>query len=102
MKIYLDADYKCHAANDGTMTEVETAFFDGKCKTFIEGYRYVPADEVWTREDGMEFPGEMISPWRDYALLEEFQRQYEELIAQQEDMRAALELLGVSDEEATA
>ena len=102
MKIYLDTNYKCHAANDGTMTEVETSFFDGKCKTFIEGYRYVPAGEAWTREDGMEFPGEMISPWRDYALLEEFQRQYEELIAQQADMKAALELLGVSDEEATA
>lgn len=102
MIIYLAADYKCHTANDGTMTEVETDFFDGKCKTFIEGYRYVPAGEMWTREDGMELPGEMISPWREFSLLEEFQRQYEELIAQQEDMQAALELLGVADEGATA
>lgn len=102
MKIYLDADYKCHTSNDGTMREVETSFFNGECKTFIEGYRYIPAGETWTREDGMEFPGEMISPWREYALLEEFKRQYEELIAQQADMKAALDLLCVSDEEAPA
>lgn len=102
MKIYLDADFKCQLENDGAMKEIETSFFDGKCKTFIEGYRCVPAGETWVSTDGTEFPGEMISPWREYALLEEFQRQYEELIAQQEDMRAALELLGVSDEEATA
>lgn len=102
MKIYLDADYKCHTSNDGTMREIEISFFDGKCKTFIEGYRYVPAGETWTRSDGTEFPGEMISPWREYALLSEFQAQYEELLAQQADMRAALELLGVSDEEAPA
>ena len=99
MKIYLDADFKCHTTDDGTMKEVEVSFFDGKCRTFIEGYRYVPAGETWTRTDGIEFHGETISPWREYALLEEFQRQYEELIAQQEDMKAALELLGVSDEE---
>nr|DAH15220.1 MAG TPA: hypothetical protein [Caudoviricetes sp.] len=98
MTIYLDADYKCHTSNDGTMTEVETAFFDGKCKTFIEGYRYVPAGEVWTREDGMEFPGEMVSPWREYTLLSEFQAQYEELLAEQEDMQAALAVLEVNNE----
>lgn len=95
--IYLDIDFKCHLENDGTMTAVETNFFDGKCKTFIEGYRYVPVGETWTRADGTEFPGEMISPWREYALLEEFQQQYEELIAQQEDMQAALAVLEVSD-----
>ena len=102
MIIYLDRDYKCHTSYYGTMREAATSFFDGKCKTFIEGYRYVPAGETWTRADSTEFPGEMISPWREFSLLEEFQRQYEEMLAQQEDMRAALELLGVSDEEATA
>lgn len=98
MKIYLDGDHKCHTSTDGTMREVETSFFDGKCKTFIEGYRYVPAGEVWTREDGMEFPGEMISPWREYALLSEFQTQYEEMLAVQEDMQAALAVLEVNNE----
>lgn len=95
--IYLDTDFKCHLENDGTMTAVETNFFDGKCKTFIEGYRYVPAGEVWTHEDGMEFPGEMVSPWREYALLSEFQAQYEELLAEQADMQAALAVLEVTD-----
>lgn len=95
--IYLDTDFKCHLENDGTMTAVETNFFDGKCKTFIEGYRYVPVGETWICADGTEFPGEMISPWRNYALLEEFQQQYEELTAQQEDMQAALAVLEVTD-----
>lgn len=97
MKIYLDTDFKCHLENDGTMKEAESSFFDGKCKTFIEGYRYVPVGEAWIHADGIEFPGEMISPWREYALLEEFQRQYEEMLAEQEDMKAALTLLGVED-----
>lgn len=100
--IYIDTDFKCHLENEGTMTAVETDAFDGKCKAFIEGYRYVPEGETWTRADGTEFPGEMISPWREYALLEEFQRQYEELIARQADMQAALDLLGVVNEEETA
>lgn len=102
MKVYIDADYKCHANNDGSLQEVETSYFDGKCKNYIEGYRYLPSGQTWTRDDGEIFYGEMIWPWKEYALLEEFQAQYEEMLAQQADMRAALELLGVSDEEATA
>ena len=27
--IYIDADFKCHVSDDGTMTAVETDFFDG-------------------------------------------------------------------------
>ena len=92
--IYLDADFKCHVTDDGTMRAVETDFFDGKCDTFIEGYRFVPAGESWTREDGAVFTGEMASPWKDYAELDEAQRSYErELMA---DMQNALNILGVS------
>lgn len=40
MKIYLDDNFKCHATNDGSMREVETDFFNGKCAEFIEGYIY--------------------------------------------------------------
>ena len=75
--IYLDSDYKCHVTNDGTMTAVETDAFDGKCDTYIEGYRFVPADESWTRSDGTVFHGVMISPWKDYAELDNAQREYE-------------------------
>lgn len=92
--IYLDSDFKCHVTDDGTMTAVETDFFDDKCDAYIEGYRYVPAGEVWTREDGEEFAGEMIAPWKDYSELDEAQRAYER--EQLADMRSALEVLGVS------
>lgn len=75
--IYIDSDFKCHTSNDGTMTPVETDAFDGKCDTFIEGYRLVPEGKTWTREDGVVFQGEMIAPWKDYAELDNAQREYE-------------------------
>lgn len=96
--IYLDTEYKCHLIDDGTMTAVETDAFDGKCRQYIEGYRFVPAGETWTRSDGEVFRGEMVSPWRDYSLLREFQEQYEEMLAQQSDMKQALEILEVNEE----
>ena len=75
--IYLDSDFKCHVTDDGTMIAAETDFFDGKCDTFIEGYRFVPHGESWTRSDGAVFQGEMISPWKDYSELETTQQDYE-------------------------
>ena len=75
--IYIDSEYKCHPANDGTMTAVETDFFDGKCAAFIEGYRFVPDGESWTREDGVAFAGEMIAPWKPWEELDAAQREYE-------------------------
>ena len=94
MKIYIDSDFKCHTMDDGTMTAVETSFFDGKCNTFIEGYRYIPSGESWTRSDGEVFAGEMIAPWKNYAELDSAQREYERaLIA---DMQNALNKLGVN------
>ena len=75
--IYLDDNFKCHTFDDGTMMAFETDFFDGKCDVFIEGYRFVPNGESWTREDGRVFYGEMISPWKDYAQLDSAQRDYE-------------------------
>lgn len=77
MKVYIDTDCKCHVANDGTMLQFETAFFDGKCKSFVEGYRFVPDDETWVREDGAEFTGEMVTPWKPYEELEKAQAQWE-------------------------
>lgn len=97
MTIYIDNDYKCHSSPGEGLTAVETDAFDGKCRQFIEGYRFVPAGESWTREDGAVFTGEMVAPWRDYTILEEFQSIYEEEQAKQSDMAAALEVLGVSE-----
>lgn len=88
MTIYIYTNYKCHVTDDGTMTAVETDAFDGKCETYIEGYRFVPEGETWTREDGVEFTGEMISPWRPWAELDAAQREYER--QQLADMQAAL------------
>ena len=69
MKIYLDVEYRCHLTDDGTMKEAETDFFDDKCTVFIEGYRFIPAGESWTRRDGVVFHGEMIAPAEDYDSL---------------------------------
>lgn len=78
--IYLDTDYKCHISNDGTMRAFEVSCFDGKCNAFIEGHRYIPEGEKWTRKDGEVFEGESVSPWRNLAVLEEFQAQYDRMM----------------------
>ena len=95
--VYLDSDFKCHVVNDGTMTAAESDFFDGKCDTFIEGYRFIPSGMSWTREDGSEFHGEMAAPWKDYAELEEAQHNYEQALIV--DMQNALNTLGVTLDE---
>ena len=97
MTIYIDSDYKCHSSSGDGMTAVETDAFDGKCRQYIEGYRFVPSGESWVREDGEVFTGEMVAPWRPYEILAEFQAIYEEELVKQSDMAAALEVLGVSE-----
>ena len=92
--IYLDSDFKCHVSDDGTLTPVETDFFDGKCAAFVEGYRFVPAGQNWTRSDGAVFRGEMIAPWKPWEELDAAQREYErQLLA---DYAEALKTLGVT------
>lgn len=77
MKIYLDSEYICHLTDDGMMKAVETSVFDGKCKEFIEGYRFVPNGETWVRDDGVIFIGEMVSPAESFITLDKLQKQYE-------------------------
>lgn len=93
MTIYIDADFKCHTEGSGSMTAVETDFFDDKCADYIEGYRYIPAGEVWARSDGVIFRGEMIAPWKPWQELDAYQREYErqraaELAAENESLLA--------------
>lgn len=76
-KICIDENFKCHVQSDTAMIEVETDFFDSKCKEFIEGYRFIPTGQSWTREDGIVFTGEMVSPWKPYEELEAAQWEYE-------------------------
>ena len=66
MIIYLDSEFICHLADDGTMRAVETDLFDGKADAFIQGYRYVPEGDIWTRADGVQFKGLMIAPAKNY------------------------------------
>ena len=99
MTIYIDNDFKCHVSDpDGTMTAFETDFFDGKCPAYIEGYRYIPDGETWTRPDGVVFPGEMVAPWRDWRTLDAAQRDYEreQLAAYEQAMSEIEAALGVS------
>lgn len=100
MKIFIDADCKCYAIAAEGRREFDAEFFNGKCSAFVEGYRYVPAGETWTRADGAVFVGEMISPWKDYSILAAAQAAYEqaqsESAAEIADMQSALNVMGVS------
>lgn len=94
MKIFIDSDFKCYTMNmDGTYREAETDFFDGKCDTFIEGYRFIPGGESWTRSDGVVFDGEMVAPWKDWNELNAAQQTYEK--QQSAEYAEYLRILGV-------
>ena len=85
MQVYIDSVNHCHRIDDGTMTAVETAFFDGKCDEFIEGY-CVELDAHGNIQK--------IYPWKPHSELEAAQRTYErQLLA---DYAAALNTLGVT------
>lgn len=92
MIIYIDSDFKAYTSNAEGRTAVETDVFNGKCQEFIEGMRFVPSGETWVRADGVEFHGEMISPWKDSRQLELAQLRYE--LA---DAVSALAVLGVTE-----
>ena len=64
--IYIDSENKCHTENDGTMTSVETSFFDEKCDFYIEGHCY---------EDNGEHTS--VYAWKPYDELDAAQREYE-------------------------
>ena len=85
MTIYIDNDYKCHVSDDGTRRAFDVPFFDGKCAEFVEGYRYVPSGETWTRADGQTFTGEMITPRRDYSSLAAIQAAVDRTQAQADE-----------------
>lgn len=78
MTIYIDSDFKCHAATADGLTAVETEAFAGKCPAYIEGYRFIPEGEVWVRADGVRFSGEMAAPWKPWRELDAMQRAYEQ------------------------
>lgn len=60
--IYIDSNCHCHVTNDGTMREIQTDAFDGKCNEYIEGYCYRPDES-----------GYAVYPWKPYDQLAEIQ-----------------------------
>lgn len=64
--VYTDSEKKCHTTDDGTMTAVETDFFDGYCDAVIEGYCY-DTSKGYTH----------IYPWKPTNELFAAQTQYE-------------------------
>lgn len=82
-KVYLDADFRCHPAQDaqGSRTEAEHPFFEGMCAALTECYRYVPPGARWARADGAVFEGEMLAPRADTSAAEAAQRDYERALA---------------------
>ena len=78
--IYLNKDFQCSVTEKSdTVQSIETDAFDGKCNAYVEGYRFVPQGQTWTRDDGVVFAGEMIAPFKDYTQLEMVQKLYEQL-----------------------
>lgn len=91
MTVYIDKDFKCHAAPADGRTAVDAAFFDGMCGAMIECYRFVPAGHSWTREDGAVFVGEMVSPHTDTTAAALVQAERDSLTANASDYVAAYE-----------
>ena len=93
MRIYIDKDYLCHQRGGEGRRPVELDFFEGKCSKFIEGYRYVPAGEQWTRADGAVFKGEMLCPAKNYGMLSAMQQVYEQFHPEISELREKLQRL---------
>ena len=72
MIVYVDAENKCHLSDDGNRTAVETDFFNGKCKAFVEGFLLIVDSSG----------GIMITPWKDYNILVAQQKQYEAMLTE--------------------
>ena len=93
--IYIDSEFKCHVTSGEGLTPIETDAFDGKRDAYIEGYRFIPVGQTWTRSDGVAFTGVMIAPWKSWAELDAAQREYEReqyqtVVAQNAEYEAAL------------
>ena len=93
MTIYIDSDYKCYVSAAEGRRAIETNEFDGKCKAFIEGYRFIPEGERWVKPNGVFFTGEMMAPWKDYDYLQAAQEAYEQ--GQDEILTTVESALGV-------
>ena len=95
MTIYLDAEFRCHTAKEDGMVEVTAPEnFAGMCDKAIECMRYVPEGMTYKKADGTLIHGEFIQCFDSVAAMA-YQEQYDEMKSDMEDMREALNLLGV-------
>lgn len=87
--IYIDEHMHCHTENpDGVYIPIETEFFNGKCKEFIEGFCVEMNNDGTIRQ---------IYSWKDYSELDAAQREYErQLLIEQEATIAELDSLVLS------
>lgn len=93
--VYIDSDFKCHTTNpDGLFRKIDLTFDDNICREFIEGHRFVPRNEIYTNADGIEFRGEMFTPWKPIGELETAQREYEKQLLV--EYAEALKVVGVT------
>lgn len=83
--IYLDSDYRCYTQYEEGRRIIETDEFDNKTDEDINCFRYIPYGEIWERSDGVLFKGTMIAPANKNP-------------SEIEDMKTALNLLGVEDD----
>lgn len=90
MTIYIDDDYKCYVSAVDGRRAIETEFFNGKCAEWIESFRFIPAGETWTREDGEVFTN-MVAPWKDLSAAYTAQADY--LAQQNRQYEAALKAI---------
>lgn len=93
MTLYIDTDYRLHTEPAPGLRAVELPEMEGKCRAYIEGYRYVPEGQTWTREDGEVFAGAMLSPARDYSTLAELQA-----VAEDEQAKAAADMAALVED----
>ena len=100
MTVYIDAAYRLRTQPGPGLSAVELPEMDGKCRAYIEGYRYVPEGQIWTREDGEVFAGAMLAPAVPYDILRAAQAAYEEgqqqAAAELADTKQALGIMGVT------
>lgn len=61
MIFYIDDEFHCYSEAAEGLREVESDFFDGR-EELLPAYYFVPDGEVRTREDGLQFTGEMVIP----------------------------------------
>lgn len=83
MTIYINSDYRCYTQPGEGLRAVACDWADGKCAAYIEGMRYIPQGETWTRADGAVFTGEAVCAAQDAAALLAVQAAYEQQQATQ-------------------